>query len=160
MKKLIKTNAMRMLDQAHIPYDIHTYAHHDNDPVDGIHVAKQLNEPVECVFKTLLTTTNDHHYYVFVLPVYLELDLKKCAKAVNEKRIEMLPLKEIQAVSGYIRGGCSPIGMKKSYPTVFHASALEHDCIYFSGGKIGYQISMNPQDAIAFIHAKIDDIVK
>lgn len=160
MKKNIKTNAMRILDQAHIPYETHTYAHAANDPIDGIHVAKQLKEPVECVFKTLLTTTSDHHYYVFVLPVHLELDLKKCAKAVNEKRIEMLPMKEMSAVSGYIRGGCSPLAMKKSYPTVFHETALKHECIYLSGGKIGCQIAVNPKHLISLIHAKTADIVK
>lgn len=160
MKKTIKTNAMRILDFAHIPYTLHTYTHRDNDPVDGIHVAAQLNEAPERVFKTLLTTTADHRYYVFVLPVAMELDLKKCAEAVNEKRIEMLPLKQLQAVSGYIRGGCSPIGMKKHYPTVFHQTALAYDCIYFSGGKIGCQLAVNPQIIIDFIHAKTADIVK
>lgn len=160
MKKMIKTNAMRILDQAHIPYEIHTYEHHESDPVDGIHVAAQLNELVECVFKTLITAAAEHHYYVFVLPVHMELDLKKCAKAVNEKRVELIPVKQLQAVSGYIRGGCSPIGMKKSFPTVFHHTALDYDCIYFSGGKIGCQIAINPKTVIDFIHAKTDDIVK
>lgn len=150
---------MRILDQAHIPYEVYTYPH-ENMPVDGIHVAKQLKEPVECVFKTLLTTTSDHHYYVFVLPVHLELDLKKCAKAVNEKRIEMLAMKDLQTVSGYIRGGCSPIGMKKCFPTVFHETALNHELIYVSGGKIGCQIALNPKQIIDFIHAKTTDIAK
>lgn len=159
MKKTVKTNAMRILDQAHIPYEVHTYPH-ENMAVDGIHVAELLNEPVQCVFKTLLTVTAEHHYYVFVLPVHLELDLKKCAKAVNEKRIEMLAMKELQTVSGYIRGGCSPIGMKKSFPTVFHETALSHDLIYVSGGKIGCQIAFDPKQIIAFIHAKTTDIAK
>lgn len=151
---------MRQLDQAKIPYQIYTYEHKEHDPLDGIHVAKQLQEPMEQVFKTLITGTADHHYYVFVLPVHQELDLKKAAKAVNVKRLEMIHVKELFSVSGYIRGGCSPIGMKKSYPTIFHQSALAYERIYFSGGKIGYQIAMNPQAAIAFLHAGVDDIIQ
>ncbi len=160
MKKMIKTNAMRILDQAQIAYEVRTYDHHKNDPIDGIHVAEQLQECVECVFKTLITVSSDHQYYVFVIPVNMELDLKKCAKAVNEKRVEMIAVKQLLPVSGYIRGGCSPIGMKKHYPTVFHHTALDFNRIYFSGGKIGCQIGADPKHIITFIHAKTADIVK
>lgn len=158
--KTVKTNAMRILDKAKLPYEVHTYEHKEKEAVDGLHVAEMLQEDPRRVFKTLLTRSNTKQIYVFVLPVEKELDFKKCAKIVQEKSIEMIQVKEINQISGYIRGGCSPIGMKKLYPTVFHESCLLEETIYFSGGKIGCQIQMKPSDVMNLIHAKSGDIVK
>ena len=160
MKNTVKTNAMRLLDRAKLPYQIHSYPHHEKDPIDGIHVAQMLHQNAERVFKTLIMRSHSKEIYVFVLPVNSECDLKKCAKAVQEKSMEMVHVKEIQAISGYIRGGCSPIGMKKQYPTVFDKTCMNWETICFSGGKIGCQIEMAPQDVIALIHAQIEDIRK
>lgn len=151
---------MRILDRAKLPYRVHTYPHHEGDPVDGIHVAHMLDQDVHRVFKTLIMRSLTKQIYVFVLPVNRECDLKKCARAVREKRVEMIHVKEIQAVSGYIRGGCSPIGMKKCYPTVFDETCMRFETICFSGGKIGCQIEVAPQEAIRLIHAQIADIKK
>lgn len=158
--KTVKTNAMRILDQAKLPYRVHTYEHKDKLAVDGISVAQMLHQTPDQVFKTLITKAASKRYYVFVLPVDQELDLKKCAKTVQEKHIEMIPVKEINQVSGYIRGGCSPIGMKKQFMTIFHESCLLHDTICFSGGKIGCQIEMNPLDVISLLSAETGDIIK
>lgn len=158
--KQTKTNAMRKLDQAKLAYQVHTYEHKEGEAVDGGHVAEMLQEDPTHVFKTLITKSASKRYYVFVLPVNEELDLKKCAKAVNEKSIELIPVKDINQVSGYIRGGCSPIGMKKQFPTIFHESCLALDTMYFSGGKIGCQIEMEPKDIIALLNANCMDIIK
>lgn len=160
MKKQVKTNAMRILDQANISYQVHTYEHQKEDPIDGVHVAKKLNQNPKQVFKTLITRTLNHHYYVFVLPVEKELDLKLCAKAVNEKSIAMIHVKEINQVSGYIRGGCSPIGMKKVFPTIFDSSCLRYETIYVSGGKIGCQLEVHAQEIITLLHAACIEITK
>ncbi|WP_416326063.1 Cys-tRNA(Pro) deacylase [[Eubacterium] hominis] len=159
MKKLQKTNAMRILDREHIPYNIYTYEH-GQDAVDGLQVAQMLHQNPEMVFKTLVTIANTKEHYVFVVPVAHELDLKKCAKAVGVKSVEMIHVKDINKVSGYIRGGCSPIGMKKTYVTTFHESCLQFDTIIFSGGKIGVQIEMSPKECINLLHAKCYDIIK
>ncbi len=154
----IKTNAMRMLDKGHIPYTVHEYPH-GKDAVDGITVAKLLNQNPDVVFKTLVCK-GSHNHYVFVLPVSDELDLKKCAKAVGEKSVEMIAVKDLLSVTGYIRGGCSPVGMKKLFPTVFHRTAQNIPNIIVSAGKIGYQIDLSPKDLISFVQGKTDDIVK
>lgn len=154
-----KTNAMRILDQAKIKYNVYEYPHTD-ECVDGINVAKLLNEDPETVFKTLVTVSKNKQYYVFVVPVMYELDLKKCAKAVGEKAVEMIHVKELLPLTGYVRGGCSPIGMKKTFKTVLHETAMLYDKIIFSGGKIGLQIEMNPNELLELINANYYDIVK
>lgn len=153
-----KTNVMRILDKAKIKYTHHEYPH-GKDAVDGVSVAKLLNQNPDCVFKTLVTHGSGG-YFVFVVPVALELDLKKAAKSVGEKSVEMIHVKDINKVTGYIRGGCSPVGMKKQYKTVIHSSALNIETIIVSAGKIGYQIELAPQDLIELIGAETADIVK
>lgn len=140
-----KTNVMRILDKKKIPYKSHCYV--DTNAISGIEVANALNQDPKQVFKTLVTsnkTGNDH--YVFVVPVEGELDLKKCAKAVNEKAISMLKMKDLLPLTGYIHGGCSPIGMKKQFKTVFHETANNFETIIFSAGKVGYQVELNIND--------------
>ena len=154
-----KTNVMRILEKAKIYYAAHEYPH-GKDAVDGISVAKLLGQNPECVFKTLVTKGVNGSYFVFVVPVAEELDLKKAAKSVGEKSVEMIHVKDILKVTGYIRGGCSPIGMKKQYPTVFHESCLNNPNIIVSAGKIGYQIDLDPQTLIEFTKGKCADIIK
>lgn len=156
-EKEIKTNAMRILDKNKIAYTVNTY---ECDAfIDGIHIADYLNQSYESSFKTLVTIGKSKNYYVFVLPIDRELDLKKAAKAVGEKSVEMIHVKDINQVTGYIRGGCTPIGMKKNYPTVLHNSAVNFDTIIISGGRIGSQILLNPKDLIRVTNAKVEDIV-
>lgn len=155
--KNIKTNAMRILDSSKISYEVKTYE--CDEFVDGISVAKQLNQPLEQTFKTLVTKGKSGGYFVFVLPVAEELDLKKCAKAVGEKSVEMIHVKDINKITGYIRGGCTAIGMKKQYPTVIHKSALDFDKIMVSAGKIGMQLVLSPLDLISAAGAKTEDII-
>lgn len=155
----IKTNAMRILEKAKIPFLAHTYEHEDG-AIDGVSVAQKLGQDENQVFKTLVTQGAGKNYYVFVIPVAKELALKAAAKAVGEKSVEMIPVKSINQVTGYIRGGCSPIGMKKQFHTVLDASALNCDTIIFSGGKIGFQIEMAPRDLIALIDADTADITQ
>ena len=143
-QKEIKTNAMRMLDRMKIPYEAMTYE--CGEFIDGIQIADKLGLPHEKVYKTLVTVGNSKNYFVFVLPIEGELDLKKAAKAVGEKSVEMLHVKEITKVTGYVRGGCTAIGMKKQFPTVIDESACTQKLIYVSGGKIGMQIRLKPDD--------------
>ncbi|MEG0710286.1 MAG: Cys-tRNA(Pro) deacylase [Longicatena sp.] len=157
--KIQKTNAMRILDKAAIPYDVHTYEHGE-DAVDGLQVANLLHQDPNTVFKTLVCRANTKEYFVFVVPVAHELDLKKCAKAVRVKSIEMIHVKDITNLTGYVRGGCSPIGMKKQLTTCLHNSSLDIDTIIFSGGKIGLQIQMLPQAFIHLLNPIVADIVK
>ena len=154
----IKTNVMRVLEQKKIPYQAHEYPH-GKDAIDGVTVASLLGQDPAQVFKTLVTHGSGRNYYVFVLPVAEELNLKKAAKAVGEKSVEMIHVKEINALTGYVRGGCSPIGMKKAFPTVFHETALTIPSIIVSAGKIGYQIETKPEDLIRVVGAKVADIV-
>ena len=153
-----KTNVMRILDKEKIQYNHYEYPH-GKEAVDGVSVAKLLNQNPDCVFKTLVTH-GGNGYFVFVVPVAEELDLKKAAKAVGEKSVEMIHVKDINKVTGYIRGGCSPIGMKKQYKTVIHDSSLSIEKIIVSAGKIGYQIELAPAALIALTGAKTADIVK
>lgn len=155
--KDIKTNAMRILDKNKITYVVKTYE--CEEFIDGIHVADMLGQSYDISFKTLVTVGKTKNYYVFVIPINQELDMKKAAKAVGEKSIEMIPVKDINQVTGYIRGGCTPIGMKKNYKTVIHRSALEHDMIIVSGGRIGSQIQLAPQDLIRVTNGKAEDII-
>ena len=151
-----KTNVMRVLDQKKIPYRHHCYI--DTGAVAGAEVAKILGEDPDKVFKTLVTVGASKRYYVFVVPVEKELDLKKAAKAVGEKNIEMIKSKELLPLTGYIHGGCSPIGMKKFFTTTIDESARNFDTIMFSAGKIGYQVELSPSDlakVIRFEYAQI-----
>lgn len=155
-----KTNAMRILDQKKIKYNAYEYPHEDGVCVDGATVAELLNEDPKTVFKTLVCVSNTKHYYVCVIPVLDELDLKKAAKAFNVKSLDMIAVKELLPLTGYVRGGCSPIGMKKSFPTIIHNSAISLDKIIFSGGKIGIQIEMAPNDLSKVIRLDFNDIIR
>lgn len=156
-KKIKKTNAMRLLEQFEIPYDYYEYDDSDN-MIDGKTVAHMIGKDEKLVFKTLVTVSNSHVNYVFVLPVDKELDLKKAAKIVKEKKIEMIPVKTIEKTTGYIKGGCSPIGMKKKFVTVFHESALENDKIIFNGGKVGIQIEIESKLIEKIVSCEFADI--
>ena len=150
-----KTNVMRTLEQKKIAYTPHEYP--ADGPVDGVSVAAYLNQDPE-VFKTLVTKGADGGYYVFDIPVAENLDLKKAAKAVGEKSIAMLPQKELLPLTGYVHGGCSPVGMKKQFPTVFHETAELFDTICVSAGKIGAQVEVAPADLIALLGAQTADV--
>ena len=157
-KKEEKTNVMRVLEQKKIAYTPHEYP--ADGPVDGVSVAAYLNQDPEQVFKTLVTKGAGGGYYVFDIPVAENLDLKKAAKAVGEKSIAMLPQKELLPLTGYIHGGCSPIGMKKPFPTVLHESAADCESIYVSAGKIGYQVQLSPGDLQKMLPLKCCDVIK
>ena len=156
-EKMEKTNAIRALDKAKLPYTVHTYAN-NGTAVDGVTVARETGLPVEKVFKTLVTVGHSREHYVFVIPVAAELDLKAAARSVGEKSVEMIHVADINKVTGYIRGGCSPIGMKKQFVTVIDESCLAQDTILFSAGKIGMQIEMDPRALLTFIGARTDAI--
>ncbi len=143
-KKEEKTNVMRILDQKKINYKSYCYA--NTDAISGIDVAHVMNQDPAQVFKTLVTRGKSGSNYVFVIPCDKELDLKKAASAANEKSIEMIKSKELLGLTGYIHGGCSPIGMKKVFPTYLDSSSLNFDTIIFSAGKIGYQVEVDPED--------------
>lgn len=151
-----KTNVMRVLDQKKIPYTAHTY-----DPesgIDGVSVARSLGQDPASVFKTLVARGASGSYYVFDIPVAATLDLKKAAHAVGEKSVAMLPQKELLPLTGYVHGGCSPVGMKKQFPTVFHETAELFDTICVSAGKIGAQVEVAPADLIALLGAQTADV--
>ena len=156
-KKEIKTNAMRILDRQKIPYEYEAYA--CDEFTDGIHVADMLGYEHRLVYKTLVTVGKSGGYYVFVIPIEEEIDFKKAAKAVGEKSLSMLPLKELTKVTGYVRGGCTSIGMKKQYPTVIQEDARTLSHIYVSGGKIGMQIRLSPEDLARAAGAEFADIM-
>ncbi|SOC11603.1 Cys-tRNA(Pro)/Cys-tRNA(Cys) deacylase [Ureibacillus xyleni] len=145
--KIQKTNAVRLLDQQKVEYDIIEYIIEDNQ-LDGVSVASKVGHPVSHVFKTLVATAGKGKVYVFVIPVAEELNLKTCAKLAGEKKIEMLHVKELLATTGYIRGGCSPVGMKKQYPTFIDNSAESLEYILVSAGKIGMQMKLKPIDLV------------
>ena len=153
-----KTNAMRMLDKNKIPYKVNYYA--CDEFIDGVHIADMLGQPYESTFKTLVTVGKTKEHYVYAIPIDRELDLKKAAKAVGEKNVEMIHVKDIQSVTGYIRGGCTPIAMKKQFKTVLDESILNFSEIILSGGAIGVQLFLNPQDLIKVTGAKVADILK
>ena len=146
-KKETKTNAMRILESAGIAYTLHTYDVSD-DLVDGVSVAKKCGEDPEQVFKTLVTVGNDKEHYVFVVPVAQKLDLKACAKAAGVKSVEMIPQKELLPLTGYIHGGCSPVGMKKPFTTIFDETMILFDTILVSGGRVGTQVEVAPDDLL------------
>ena len=156
--KTEKTNVMRLLEQKKLPYTPHDYL--ATGAVSGVEVAAALGEPPERVFKTLVTTGASGGHFVFVIPVAEELDLKKAAKAVGEKSIAMLPQKELLPLTGYIHGGCIPIGMKKPFPTVLHQSAAEYDTICISAGKVGFQVELSPAGLQKMLPIKLADLIK
>lgn len=152
-----KTNVMRILDQKRIDYKSYSYA--DTDALSGLEVASVLGQDEFQVFKTLVTVGASKKNYVFVIPVAMELDLKKAASSVGEKNVVMIKSKELLPLTGYIHGGCSPIGMKKQFVTVIDKSSLEYDSIIFSAGKIGYQVQVSLDDLSKVIDYKLEDIV-
>lgn len=151
-----KTNVMRTLEQKKIAYTPHEYP--ADGPVDGVSVAAYLNQDPEQVFKTLVTKGAGGGYYVFDIPVAENLDLKKAAKAVGEKSIAMLHSRDLLPMTGYVHGGCSPIGMKKQFPTVFHETAEILDTIMVSAGKIGFQVELSPADLIELVGGSTEDV--
>ena len=156
--KEIKTNAMRILDKKKIPYEVIQY---DCEAfVDGIATADHCGIPYEQSFKTLVTQGKSKNYYVYVIPIAKELDLKKAAKSVGEKSVEMIHVKDITSVTGYVRGGCSPLGMKKNFKTVIDLSALAQETIVISGGRIGSSLRLNPNDLIRVVNALSIDICR
>jgi len=157
MGKELKTNAMRFLDKSRIDYTVQTYE--CDEFIDGIHTAEALGQPVGETFKTLVARGKTGSYYCFLLPVAMELDLKKAAKSVCEKSVELLHVKEITAVTGYVRGGCTPIGMKKQFMTVVHETAENLPLFYISGGRIGTQIRLSPHELVGAVRGKFEDIV-
>ena len=159
MAKQEKTNVMRVLDRAGIPYSHYSYEHNGNEAVDGVTVAKAMGFDPAIVFKTLVARGASKQYYVFDVPVAENLDLKKAAKAVGEKSIEMIHQKELLPLTGYVHGGCSPVGMKKLFPTVFHETAENLETMIVSAGKIGYQVELAPHDLAALVRAKFADII-
>ncbi|WP_096550254.1 Cys-tRNA(Pro) deacylase [Ureibacillus thermosphaericus] len=157
-KKIAKTNAIRLLDLQKVPYQTITYE--TAGAIDGVSVAQKIGHPANHVYKTLVTTAGTQKFYVFVIPVEAELDLKAAARVAGEKKVEMLPLKDLLATTGYIRGGCSPIGMKKLFPTFIDESAKELDYIIVSGGKIGLQIQLAPNDLANVVNATFVPVTK
>ncbi len=156
-KKEAKTNAIRILETMKIPYEVMTYE--CKEFVDGSHIADQLGLDHSRVYKTITTVGKSGGYYVFVLPIDEEIDFKKAAKAAGEKSLEMLPLKDLTKVTGYVRGGCTSIGMKKQYPTFIQATARDLDQITVSGGRIGLQITLAPEDLRRAAGAEFADVI-
>lgn len=157
MANINKTNAARLLDKAKIPYELIPY---DFDPDDlaAQHVADALGQDINRVFKTLVLHGDKCGYFVCVVPGNCEVDLKKAAKAAGAKKAEMIPMKQLLPLTGYIRGGCTSIGMKKPFPTYFHTTALDFDEIYVSAGQRGLQLKLRPQDLIAYVGAEVADL--
>lgn len=155
----IKTNVMRILDSNSIKYDVFTYDNKDGK-IDGVSVAEKIWKTVEVVYKTLVTQGASKEIFVFVIPVNDEIDFKKAARVANEKSIDMINVKDINKFTGYIRGGCSPVGMKKSYKTFINRTAETLDEIVVSGGKIGVQIQLNPKDLIDVVGGSYEDIIR
>lgn len=159
MAKNPKTNAARLLDRAGIEYGLVAYEV-DPDNLAATHVAEQLGEDIATVFKTLVLTGGPGKYFVCVVPGDAEVDLKKAASAAGYKKAEMLHMADLLSVTGYIRGGCSPIGMKKPFPTFFHRTAIDHDIIYVSAGVRGLQLRIAPADLLGFTGGTVADIIK
>ena len=157
MAKIEKTNVMRVLDSNKIKYQEHYYG--DGEAISGVEVADYLGQDANKVFKTLVTTGKSGAHYVFMVPVAEELDLKKAAKVVGEKSIEMLKAKDLLGLTGYVHGGCSPIGMKKNFKTIIHHTAANYDTIIFSGGKIGFQVELSFEDLRKVIRMDAADVI-
>lgn len=153
-----KTNVMRVLEQRKIPYEAHAFPVGDTVP-DGVTAAAMMGQDPAAVFKTLVCRGASGGFYVFDIPVAAALDLKKAARAVGEKSVAMIPQKELLPLTGYVHGGCSPVGMKKPFPTVFHESVNALDAVYVSAGKVGHQISCRPAELLALTGASTADII-
>jgi len=161
-RKEEKTNVMRILDQGKIPYAAHGYAETESPLGDreyGLHIAQTLGQDARRVYKTLVARGAKGALYVFCIPVAESLDLKKAARAAGEKSVELIAVKELLPLTGYVRGGCSPVGMKKAYPTVLHRDAAAHETIFVSAGKLGAQIELRPADLLAVTGAAYADII-
>ncbi|KYG90143.1 Cys-tRNA(Pro) deacylase [Metasolibacillus sp. FSL H7-0170] len=156
-KKTAKTNAIRMIEQQKIPHEVLEYTI-DDSAVDGISVAQKINQEIEMVFKTLIATNGKGQFYVFVIPVAKELDLKAAAKIAGEKKVELIAVKELLGLTGYVRGGCSPVGMKKLFPTFIDQSAEELDFMIVSAGKIGMQMKLSPAHLLKVVNAKYGEL--
>lgn len=156
MGKEVKTNAVRILDRNKIKYELINYE--CDEFIDGLHTAEATGAPVEQSFKTLVMQGKSKKYYVFVIPIAQEVDLKAAARAVGEKSVEMIHVKDLTAITGYVRGGCSPLGMKKAFPTIIDASAEQYEDIYVSGGRIGTSIRLNPKDLAGVVHAAFAEV--
>lgn len=157
MGKEVKTNAIRMLDRSRVSYELLSYQ--CDGFIDGLHTAEATGVPVEQSYKTLVMRGKSNKYYVFVIPVAREVDLKLAARAVDEKSVEMVRVKDLVTITGYLRGGCSPIGMKKPFPTVIDASAEQFEGIYVSGGRVGTSVRLSPQDLAWITCAKFADVL-
>lgn len=157
-KKELKTNVMRILDRMKIPYEYQTYECENFE--DGIATANQLSLPHEEVYKTLVTQAKSGSHYVFVIPIEEEIDFKKAAKAVGEKSLEMLPVKDLTPLTGYVRGGCTAIGMKKQFPTIIQEDAASLETIYVSGGKLGMQLRLSPEGLRKAASASFGDVIR
>ena len=153
-----KTNAMRILERNKIPYE--TISYECDEFIDGLHTAEKTGTPVEQTFKTLVAQGKSKEYYVLVIPIAEEVDLKAAARILGEKSIEMIHVKDITKITGYVRGGCSPLGMKKLYPTIIQESAQQFDTIYVSGGRIGSTILVNPNALAQVVNAKFADFTE
>lgn len=156
--KINKTNAARLLDRAHITYELIPYKVDENN-LAATHVAESLGDDIAMVFKTIVLTAGPGQFFVCVVPGDAEIDLKKAARAAGAKKVELLPMKELLPLTGYIRGGCSPVGMKKPFPTFFHSTAPEHEYIYVSAGIRGLQFKVHPADIIGFVNGSIADLI-
>ena len=156
-KKEVKTNAVRILERNKIEYELINYE--CDEFIDGMHTIEKTGAPAEQTYKTLVMQGKSKQYYVFVLPIAEEVDLKVAAKTVGEKSVEMIHVKDITAITGYVRGGCTPIGMKKQFPTVLHDSARNFDKIYISGGRIGTSITVNPDALLSVVRGQYADII-
>ncbi len=157
--KIKKTNAMRILDKAKVQYKVHEYFI-DDGFIDGVSVAHKIKVPEERVFKTLVTVGSSKEYFVFVIPVNKELDLKKAAKCAGEKKIDMIHVKDIVKITAYIKGGCSPIGMKKMYKTYIDSHAKEQENLVVSAGKIGVQVELSLSDLLISVSGELGDVIK
>ncbi|MBO4942031.1 MAG: Cys-tRNA(Pro) deacylase [Muribaculaceae bacterium] len=159
MSKQTKTNALRLLDKAKIAYSVHEY-HFDENDLAATHVAEELGEDISRVFKTLVLRGERTGLFVCVVPGDKEVDLKKAAHAAGDKKADLIAMKELLPLTGYIRGGCSPIGMKKLLPTFFHSTALDFDTIFVSAGIRGLQVELSPAELIEFVRGNISDLIK
>lgn len=159
MESIEKTNVMRLLDQAGISYATAAYEADEND-LSGAHAAEELGIDPDIMYKTLVAKGDKRGYLVFCVPVLEELDLKKAAQAAGDKKVELLPLKELLPVTGYLRGGCSPIGMKKQFPTFIEETCLLYETVYFSAGKRGRQVALSPEALLSYIGGQTADLIK
>lgn len=155
---MTKTNAMRLLEQANVEFSAIEYEVDEND-LSGVHVASQTGQPVEQVFKTLVTKGEKKGYMVFCIPVAEELNLKKVAAIVGDKKVEMLPVKDLLSLTGYVRGGCSPVGMKKKFPTYIDETAILYDEIIISAGVRGCQLKVNREQLVTYLEAELVDLI-